>query len=44
MIEIIEEKKERREAQTLEEYIEQMKESEKRELFNYLKEREGRKE
>lgn len=40
MIEIIEKEQERREAKTLEEYLEQMEESEKRKLFDYLKGRE----
>lgn len=43
MIEIIEEEQERREVQTLEEYLEQMEESEKKRLFDYLKGREGKK-
>lgn len=40
MIEIVEEEQERREVRTLEEYIKQMEESEKKRLFDYLKERE----
>ena len=43
MIEIVEEEQERREPKTLEEYIEQMEESEKKKLFDYLKGREGKK-
>ncbi len=43
MIEIIEEEQERREPKTLEEYVEQMEESEKTRLFDYLKRREGKK-
>lgn len=43
MIEIIEEEKEKREVRTLEEYIEKMKESEKKKLFDYLKGQKGKK-
>lgn len=43
MIEIIEKEQERREAKTLEEYLEQMEESEKRKLFDYLKGQKGKK-
>ncbi len=40
MIEMIKKEQERKEARTLEEYIEQMEESEKKKIFDYLKERE----
>ena len=43
MIEIVEEEQKRREPKTLEEYLEQMEESEKRKLFDYLKEKEPKK-